>query len=217
MKPAIERQGFEVRGRLFLRWTQRFFFVAGALAISYVALTLLYAKLYQAVAGESLEKQIHAQTQHTPGLPRAAAREGDVLGRIEIPRLGVRVAILQGTTSRTLRLGVGHIDGTAFPGEPGNIGIAGHRDTYFRALKDIRERDEIQIQAPAGLSRYQVDRVQVVAPGDVAILTPSAGSAITLVTCYPFHYIGGAPERFIVRAHLLDSGTGVDASRNLIP
>jgi sortase A len=123
------------------------------------------------------------------------AKEGDVLGRIEIPRLGVKVAILEGTTSQTLRLGVGHIEGTALPGENGNIGIAGHRDTYFRALKDIRTNDEIQIQTATGLSRFAVDSVEIVDPGDIGVLAPSAGPALTLVTCYPFHFIGAAPKR----------------------
>jgi len=132
--------------------------------------------------------------------PLAAAKEGDVLGRIEIPRLGMTVAILVGTTSQTLRLGVGHIEGTSLPGEPGNIGISGHRDTYFRALKDIRAKDEIQIETATGLSRYEVESVQIVAPNDTGVLAPSAESTITLVTCYPFHFIGAAPERYIVRA-----------------
>ncbi|MGD0860857.1 MAG: class D sortase [Terracidiphilus sp.] len=190
-----------MRGRLFLRWTRWFLFIAGALAVSYVALTLLHAKLYQKAAGNALKKQIDAQEQRQASLPRAVAKEGDLLGRIEIPRLGMTVAILEGTKSPTLRLGVGHIGGTALPGEPGNIGIAGHRDTYFRDLKDIRASDEIQIQTATGLSRYEVDWVRIVTPDDIGVLAPSAESAITLVTCYPFHYIGAAPKRFVVHAH----------------
>jgi sortase A len=201
MMRVTERQEFAMRGSLFLRWMRRLLFIAGALAISYVALTLLHAKIYQESASNALEKQIYAQEQHNAGLSQAAVKEGDVLGRIEIPRLGVKVAILEGTTTQTLRLGVGHIEGTALPGEPGNIGIAGHRDTYFRALKNIRTNDEIQIQTATGLTRYQVDWAQIVAPGDTAILAPSTNSAITLVTCYPFYFIGPAPERFIVHAH----------------
>ena len=200
MIPATEQQRLVTRGRLFLLWMRRLLFIAGALAVSYVVLTLLHAKLYQEVAGNALQKQITAQ-QHKAGLSQAVAKEGDVLGRIEIPRLEVKAAILEGTTSQTLRLGVGHIEGTALPGESGNIGIAGHRDTYFRALKDIRTDDEIQIQTATGLTHYQVDWTQIVAPGDTAILAPSTMSAITLVTCYPFHFIGPAPERFIVHAH----------------
>ena len=201
MIAANEKQRFATRGHLYLRWTRTLLLIAGVLAVSYVALTLLEAKLYQEAAGNALEKQINAQEQHKGGLPRAVAKQGDVLGRIEIPRLGVMVAILEGTTSQTLRLGVGHIEGTALPGEPGNAGLAGHRDTYFRALEDIRAKDEIQIQTATGVSHYEVDRVQIVAPGDTGILTPSPGSDLTLVTCYPFHFIGPAPERFVVHAH----------------
>ncbi len=201
MIPATEQSGGAMRGRLFLRWTRWFLFIAGALAVSYVALTLLHAKLYQKAAGNALKKQIDAQEQRQASLPRAVAKEGDLLGRIEIPRLGMTVAILEGTKSPTLRLGVGHIGGTALPGEPGNIGIAGHRDTYFRDLKDIRASDEIQIQTATGLSRYEVDWVRIVTPDDIGVLAPSAESAITLVTCYPFHYIGAAPKRFVVHAH----------------
>jgi len=190
-----------MRGRLFLGWMRRLLFIAGTLAVSYVALTLVHAKLYQDAAGEALDQQISAQDQHKASLPPAVAKEGDVLGRIEIPRLGLKVAILEGTTSQTLRLGVGHIEGTAFPGETGNVGIAGHRDTYFRALKDIRAHDEIQIQTATGLSRFEVDSVRIVDPGDTGVLAPSAGSTITLVTCYPFHFIGAAPKRFVVHAH----------------
>jgi len=201
MIPATERPWLATRGRLFLRWTRWFLFIAGALAVSYVALTLLHARLYQEAAGKALEKQLYEQEQHKANPPRAAAKEGDLLGQIEIPRLRLKVAILEGTTSPTLRLGAGHIKGTALPGEPGNTGIAGHRDTYFRGLKDIRDSDEIQIQTATGLSRYEVDWVRIVAPDDIGVLAPSAESAITLVTCYPFHYIGPAPERFIVHAH----------------
>jgi len=109
--------------------------------------------------------------------------------------------VLEGTSSETLRHGVGHIEGTALPGGPGNIGIAGHRDTYFRGLKDIRANDEIQIQTASGITRYEVDWIQITVPSDVAIVPPATESALTLVTCYPFHFIGAAPERFVVHAH----------------
>ena len=203
MIPATDRQGFAVRSRLFIRWTRRLLFIAGGLAVSYVALTLLYARLYQRAAGNELEAQIHAEDLHTAALSTTTIKEGDVLGRIEIPRIGVSVAVLQGTTSQTLRLGVGHIEGTALPGQPGNIGIAGHRDTYFRGLKDIRRNDEILLQTATGIDRYEVDWLQITAPSDGAILSSSTGSALTLVTCFPFHYIGSAPERYVVHAHRL--------------
>jgi len=197
--PKTQRSG--ARGRLFLLQTQRLLFVAGALAVSFVALTLLHAKLYQESAETTLEKQIDAQQQHRVILSAAVVNQGDILGRIEIPRLSLTIAILEGTSAQTLRLGVGHIRGTALPGEPGNSGIAGHRDTFFRPLREIRTNDEIRIQTSAGVSRYQVDWMRVVAPDDTGILGPTTKPSITLITCYPFHLIGAAPERFAVHAY----------------
>jgi sortase A len=216
-----ERQSFASRGKHFLRWTHRLFLLTGALAVAYVGLTLLGARMYQHAANDTLDRQVQAEPQQEAGLVSAVAqkgssrkgkaREGDVLGRIEIPRLGVRVAVLEGTTSRTLRLGAGHIVGTPLPGEQGNVGIAGHRDTWFRDLKGIRNSDEIRIQTATGLSRYGVDWVQVVEPGDTGILAPSTAATLTLVTCYPFRYIGSAPERFVVHARKLVDAAPAEA------
>ena len=128
-------------------------------------------------------------------------KAGDILGRMEIPKIGMSVIVLQGTTSKTLRLGVGHIDGTALPGESGNIGIAGHRDTFFRGLKDIHTGDGISLQTATGIARYEVDWIQITVPSDGDIVSSTTQSGLTLVTCYPFHYIGAAPERFVVHAH----------------
>ena len=106
------------------------------------------------------------------------------------------VAVLQGTSSRMLRLGAGHIAGTPLPGDTGNSGIAGHRDTFFRELKDIREKDEIQLQTATEIFHYEVDWVKVVDADDITVLEPSTfGSTLTLVTCYPFYYVGSAPKR----------------------
>jgi sortase A len=103
------------------------------------------------------------------------------------------VAVLQGTNSRILRVGTGHIEGTVLPGDLGNSAIAGHRDTFFRDLKGIRRNDEIQLQTATGSFRYEVDWVKVVAPDDISVLAPSTESALTLVTCYPFQFFGAAP------------------------
>ncbi len=214
MKFANEQERFEVRGRLFIGWTRRLMLIAGTLALSYVALTLIQARSYQNAANNSLEEQIHAAERHKAGPSRSAIKEGDVLGRIEIPRIGVSVAILQGTTPQTLRMGVGHIDGTAFPGEPGNSGIAGHRDTYFRGLKDIRSNDQILIHTATSAESYEVDWMQITSPSDVDILAPTTGSDLTLITCYPFHYIGAAPERFVVHAHRQKKPDTLAAVRN---
>jgi len=188
------------RTQWVLRVSQYLLFGVGILALGYFGFTLLDAWVYQANAERSLENQIRLQQEHKVSYSKPALKEGDVLGRIEIPRLGMSVAVLQGTSARILRLGAGHIDGTALPGEPGNTGIAGHRDTFFRALKGIRPDDEIQLQTATGLLRYKVDWVKVVAPDDVGVLAPSTESTLTLVTCYPFYYFGAAPKRFIVHA-----------------
>jgi sortase A len=191
---------FRPRTQWLLRSIRYFLFSVGILALGYVGFTLLAAHVYQAKANRSLENQIHMQQEHRVSLLKPTVKEGDVLGRIEIPRLGMSVAVLEGTGSRILRLGAGHIEGTVLPGEPGNSGIAGHRDTFFRVLKGIRRDDEIQIQTATGLFRYEVDWVKVVAPEDISVLAPSTDSALTLVTCYPFHFFGAAPKRLVVHA-----------------
>ncbi len=185
----------------WLRAIRYILFFAGLVAFVYVGLTLLDARLYQASAKSSLEHQIQMEPVRNRIEPRPAVKMGDVLGRLDIPRLGLSVAISQGTTSRILRLGAGHIIGTSLPGEAGNSVIAAHRDTFFRELKDIHRNDEIQIQATTGVFRYQVDWVRIASPDDSSVLAPSAESALTLITCYPFYFVGPAPNRFVVRAH----------------
>ncbi|HEX5761247.1 MAG TPA: class D sortase, partial [Thermoanaerobaculia bacterium] len=134
--------------------------------------------------------------------PRQAASlpPGTALGRMAIPRVGLSVMIAGGADKRTLRRAVGHIPGTSLPGEPGNVGLAGHRDRYFRPLKDVRADDEITLTTPEGTFHYRVDWTEVVEPAAVHVLDDTAEPALTLVTCYPFYYVGPAPRRFIVRA-----------------
>jgi sortase A len=201
MKFTTDRKMGPKRMQKLLRWSQRLLYITGILALGYVGFALLDAGLYQASARRTLESQIQTEKQPHGIQPRPAIKPGDLLGRLDIPRLGLSVAVLQGTRSRMLRLGTGHIEGTPLPGEAGNSGIAGHRDTFFRGLKDIRKNDEIQFQAATGLIRYEVDWVKVVAPDDLSVLAPSTESALTLVTCYPFYFVGPAPKRFVVRAH----------------
>jgi sortase A len=201
MIPITEQKIIATRNQRLMRWTRNILLITGILALSYVALTMISARIYQNNAGLTLDKQIQAEEQHKAEQATLTFKEGDVLGRIDIPRIGVSVAVLQGTTARTLRLGVGHVTGTALPGEPGNTGIAGHRDTYLRALKDIRKDDEIQLQTATGIARYEVDWIQITSPSDIGVLAPTTESSLTLVTCYPFYYVGAAPKRFIVHAH----------------
>ena len=198
MTQKNDQEIFARRGERFIGWTRRILILTGVLALAYVALTLSNAKLFQNAASRALDGQIQAEEQHR--VVKNNVKEGGVLGRMEIPRIGMSVMVLQGTTSKTLRLGAGHIKGTALPGEPGSIGIAGHRDTFFRGLKDIHRDDEILLQTVDGIARYKVDWIQITAPGDGGIVSPTTESGLTLVTCYPFHYIGAAPERYVVHA-----------------
>ncbi len=123
-----------------------------------------------------------------------------VIGRLEIPRLNLAVMVREGADESTLSRAVGHIPGTALPGNIGNVGLAGHRDTFFRALRNIRGGDVIDLQTTAGTYRYLVKSTKIVTPRDVSVLQASGGETLTLVTCYPFYYVGSAPKRFIVHA-----------------
>jgi sortase A len=135
------------------------------------------------------------------------------LAVMRIPRLDVEAPVLEGTDDITLNRGVGHIAGTAYFGHDGNIGIAGHRDGFFRGLKNIKVGDRIQIDEVDRTETYIVDRLQIVSPQNVSVLASSAKPILTLVTCYPFYYVGNAPQRFIVHAVLVDSVPGGDSNR----
>jgi sortase A len=122
------------------------------------------------------------------------------LAVLRIARLGIEAPVLEGTSDWTLNRGVGHIEDTAVPGADGNVGIAGHRDGFFRALKDVNTGDMLEIETRAGVAQYRIERSWIVDPDDVSVLDPTAVPAVTLVTCYPFYFVGSAPQRFIVRA-----------------
>ena len=126
---------------------------------------------------------------------------------LSIRRLGIEGPVFEGTEELTLNRGIGRIIGTARPGESGNIGLAGHRDGFFRALKDIHLGDEIDLAIPGQTLLYVVDGVEIVTPDDVGVLEPRARPALTLVTCYPFYFIGSAPNRFIVHASVGDASS----------
>ena len=133
----------------------------------------------------------------------APQNERSLVGRIEIPRIGLRAVILEGVAQRTLALALGHIPGTAMPGATGNVGIAGHRDTFFRGLSGVQTGDKIVVTTLNTLYEYSVKSFEVVEPRETRVLDDSSEPTLTLVTCYPFHYIGPAPKRFIVHASRL--------------
>jgi sortase A len=129
------------------------------------------------------------------------------LGVLEVPRLGFSTVIFEGVEEKTLRRAVGHIPGTAFPGGKGNVGIAGHRDRFFRPLRELRSDDLILLHTPHAYYAYNVDSFRVVSPEETAILDSTGKGQLTLVTCYPFFYLGPAPERFVVFARQVKAPT----------
>jgi sortase A len=166
-------------------------FVIGVLCIATYGILAVQAHVHQQELRAALEK----------GLPDAPTfSEGDLLGKLEIPRLRLSVMIMEGVANKTLRLGGGHIPGTAYPGAPGNSGFAAHRDTFFRELRNVRKDDLIQFTTRSHTISYRVASTAVVNPSDVDVLAPTSSETITLVTCFPFYYVGPAPKRFVVHA-----------------
>jgi sortase A len=123
---------------------------------------------------------------------------------LTIPKVGIEVPVYDGTDDLTLNRGTGRIEGTVGPGETGNMGIAGHRDGFFRGLKDIHVGDQVELSASQGKFIYKVDDIKIVSPSDVSVLRPRKRSSLTLVTCFPFYFVGDAPQRYIVHASLVD-------------
>ena len=204
-----------------LRWLERLLLACAVVSLGYFGYVQAETFLYQRYEERELDALLSRSAQTTessttapqttaPGTrpsapPSAPLPQSRVLGRIEIPRLGVSTIVRAGIDGRTLRLAVGHIPGTALPGAAGNMGLAAHRDTFFRRLKDIRDDDEIRVVTPEGTYRYRVAGTQIVNPQDVWVLDPTTEPTLTLVTCYPFTYLGSSPQRFIVRAERLDA------------
>jgi sortase A len=129
-----------------------------------------------------------------------AQEAGPTIAVLKIERVGLEVPVLDGTGEVALNRGVGHIDGTGRPGDGGNVGIAGHRDGFFRALKDVGAGDVIELRTPLRTDSYVVRELRVVPPEDLSVLDPTPVPSLTLVTCYPFYYVGPAPHRYVVRA-----------------
>jgi sortase A len=179
-----------------LRWSRVVLFAAALCLIGDCVFVLANTWLTQRQA---------SRVSAEPGVQPTPASEsrivtGGLVGRMKIPRLNISVAIAEGTAAATLRRAVGHISGTALPGQSGNIGIAGHRDTLFRSLRNARQGDSILLVTSQGEYRYRVVSTRIVPPTEVAVLRPDGHEILTLVTCYPFYFIGPAPDRFIVRA-----------------
>ncbi len=192
---------------------ERALFTLGALSLGVYAWAMADGWLAQRALAHRLAT-LRAHGGATAAATRREARGSGLVGRIEIPRLHVDAVIVEGTSSRALRHGVGHVERTAFPGERGNVGLAAHRDTYFRRLRGIARGDLIRVQTPDGSFTYRVSAFEIVKPSRGDLLNPTPQPALTLVTCYPFDWVGNAPDRFVVRAEAVAATRATPRARN---
>jgi sortase A len=205
----------EQRGRrgTCLAWLERLLVLAGAALLIASAIVVADAVLAQRVARRSLDSatigaglmpprvgEVPVDAAPSPVSKVDTLDTGAAVASLSIPRLKMSSVVLHGADKRTLRRGPGHLEHTALPGQPGNMVIAGHRDTFFRPLQGIRVGDDIFVESPEGQFHYRVTWLRVVDPHEVSVLEPTGGTTLTLITCYPFSILGSAPDRFIVRA-----------------
>lgn len=176
------------------------FLACALLALGYWTFVFVSARLFQA---REMPRFVKEQPAHTVE-PAQPLPRGSAVALLGIRRLGLSVLVIEGADESELKLGAGHIPGTSLPGDGGNIGVAGHRDTFFRPLRQIRKDDNIQVKTHDREYAYTVVSTEIVGPDDVHVLAPLGHEALTLVTCYPFNFIGSAPKRFIVRADCTD-------------
>ncbi len=223
--------------RTMLRRSEYLFLIVGLSCIGYVGFTMAQAYFYQSYESYQLEQSIlgrrataldYLQSFRRPTEPPApvsirqeapdlVVSDPGLIGRVEIPRLDISVVVREGVDAGTLSRAVGHVPNTALPGGAGNIGIAAHRDTFFRNVRNIRNGDSIRMVTWKGTYEYIVDSLKIVDPTEVKVLDPTPQPSITLVTCYPFNYIGSAPKRFIVRARQVTTEASLGALKAARP
>jgi LPXTG-site transpeptidase (sortase) family protein len=183
--------------RNILRGACYFFLTFGILSLGYAGFVFADSHRYQALEMKKFEQAGRLVEPHL-------LVEGEIIGEIQVPRLGLSAMVVQGDSPASLRHAVGHLATSALPGEWGNVALAGHRDTLFRPLRDIQVGDEIRFKTAENSFDYVVESFEVVAPTDIRVLEATSGHDLTFITCFPFYYMGPAPKRFIVRARQAD-------------
>jgi sortase A len=184
-----------------VRWC---FLAVGLLAISYCGYAYAARSVYQAYGTWTFDRA--ATHQGKADLRKLKVRDPSLIGRISIARLNIDAIVQEGVDDDVLALAVGHVPSTPVPGSSGNVAFSAHRDTFFRNLKDVRRDDEIIVTTDLGSYLYRVKSYKVVQPVDVSVLASLPGeNTLTLVTCYPFYFVGPAPKRFVVRAQLVST------------
>jgi LPXTG-site transpeptidase (sortase) family protein len=186
-----------------LRMARRIILAVGFLMLAYAGGTLAYAEIYQRYQSWKFASKVDTidLIERAPVVAEPAdLSEGGLIGKLRIPKVGISVMVLQGVEDDTLHLGAGHVPGTPLPGREGNSVIAGHRDTFFRRLQGIRPGDSIQFSTVRETSEYVVESTEIVEPDETRVMESRGVRELTLISCYPFYFVGAAPHRFIVHA-----------------
>jgi sortase A len=195
-----------------VRCIERGLAAIGLICLIWAATVSMSAVVYQGRQRVLLERDISSvQQPEANHAPNAVVRPDGFagsIGRLEIPRIGLSAVVAEGDGEHTLKIAVGHLPDTPLPWQEGNAALAGHRDTFFRPLRRISVGDDIRLSTPRGDFRYRVTRHTVVDPEELWVLDASSGAALTLITCYPFDFIGPAPRRFVVHAERLSDASG---------
>jgi sortase A len=191
------------------------FLTIGIVALGHAGYVVADEYIYQNVEAAKFESATRATAPvvrtetdtaaaPTASVPKRVIGADGLIGELEIPRLAMKVAIVEGDSEKILRRAVGHLPSSAMPGDLGNVALAGHRDTFFHPLRKIGPGDAITLRTYDGDFEYRVESVEVVPPSNIEVLRPTGSRTLTLITCFPFNYLGSAPNRFIVRATQLD-------------
>jgi sortase A len=205
-----------MRSHRITRWLSYIFFLGGVFLLFLGAREFFESRLGQSQAARAFDEsplppsaEIPASETDYPAerstpspAPARHVHKGDAIAKLIIPRLDAQLYVVEGAGHRELRRGPGHMPGSALPGDDGNCIIAGHRDTHFRVLKDVRKGDAILLQTPTGEYLYRVSEISVVSPDNTAALKDTPDPELNLITCYPFYWVGSAPKRYIVQARL---------------
>ena len=209
-----------INGGRWLRRAERVSFVAGALLVGFVGFAYVDSVSANRAALDAFDAAIAASTtavtrenrEPDQGLWSAKRREayqaneqadlGTPAAVLRIPSIELEAPVFNGTDKVSLNRGVGHVEGSERPGTPGNVAIAGHRDSYFRGLKDVLVGEFMELETLAGIDQYRISEILIVDPLDMSVLEPTDTDVLTLITCYPFYYVGYAPDRYIVRGML---------------
>jgi sortase A len=176
-----------------LRDAHRLFLWGGIVLLAYSGATIAYSEAYQRYQSRKFDQAVRRMPKEVRDL-----QEGEVVAKLEIPRIGLSVMVLQGIEESTLALGAGHVPGTSLPGSEGNVVIAAHRDTFFRKLSGIVFGDTIRVSVGNRVFEYTVVSTEIVDPENTRVMESQDRREITLITCYPFYFVGAAPKRFVV-------------------